>query len=60
MFELYIETANAAFEQCPKATLATMLRKLADQLDSDNGDSDGLLYDPNGNQCGLWALEVQS
>lgn len=54
-FTLEIRTDNAAFENNDAAEVATMLRNVADALDS--GTRGAPLHDFNGNRVGRFDLE---
>ena len=59
MFQLHIETGNAAFEDDNRqAELARILRELADTMERglSIGSASGRVYDLNGNSAGSWEL----
>jgi hypothetical protein len=53
MLRIKIETKNAAFEE-KEYECSRILRKVADQLDE--GFTEGLCTDTNGNTVGAWEL----
>lgn len=54
MFDLHVETDNAAFED-PAAETARILREVADRLE--NGSTEGAIADINGNRVGSFFFE---
>ena len=60
MFTIKIETDGAAFDWCPGLELATILRKLADRVETHSypGAAAGNLLDHNGNTVGEWRWEA--
>lgn len=54
MFELRIDTGNAAFEDAPGVELARLLREIADQVEG--SPVPRAVRDANGNQVGAWRL----
>ena len=52
MFTLQFTTDNAAFEDCPEAEIARILRALAGKVE--RGETDGTVRDANGNRVGEW------
>jgi len=62
MFTLTIRTDNAAFVDpdgapAPGYELATILRRLAGQLENASDGDHGTVRDSNGNTVGKWELE---
>ena len=55
LFTLQIETGNAAFDESPASELARILRKAADRIEA--GQSEGYLFDHNGNRCGTYSIK---
>ena len=53
MFTLQFTTDNAAFEDCPEAEIARILRNIADRVDQ--GSDEGVAMDANGNRVGTWS-----
>ena len=54
MYIIHINTNNAAFEFQEGVTIARILRKLADDCESNNKATDGFVRDVNGKSVG-WA-----
>lgn len=56
-FNLEMSTKNAAFDEDKKGAIATILRQIADDLDS-GGSLDRSVFDVNGNRVGeAWTEE---
>jgi hypothetical protein len=55
MFDLQIQTVNAAFEDSPELEVARILRDAADRIEG--GDFHFGLYDVNGNRVGSCLLD---
>lgn len=55
IFELKIDSENAAFSESPELETARLLRQTADRLE--NGNDYGSLTDFNGNLVGKWHME---
>lgn len=55
MFELKIDTSNAAFEADAGAEIARILREVADLI-VDTGNWDATIQDVNGNTVGRFAF----
>lgn len=63
-FSLKLDCDNAEFEEDRSATVARILRNLADRIERGGGDycatinnrgvASGALFDANGNRCGAW------
>lgn len=54
MFKLTIETGNAAFDDCPGAEVARILREAATAIE--RGTRGAPLHDINGNRVGRFDL----
>lgn len=52
---LEIDGSGAAFDARPATELARLLRETADRI-ADDGDSEGVLRDINGNYVGEWRV----
>ena len=59
MFTLTIKTDNAAFADDPRPEVARILRKLADRVDDETGDTSWSVRDINGNTVGHWTLTTE-
>jgi hypothetical protein len=57
-FVMSISMGGAAFDESPIAELQRVLRKVIDCLDE--GRSEGVVRDSNGNSCGVWGFEADS
>lgn len=55
MLTIDIYNSGSAFDDCPEAELARILRKLADQIE--NQSAPEVLHDYNGNPCGTVSLD---
>lgn len=59
MFKIDLETDNAAFiEAGPGAEVARILRQIA--RCAEEGQTEGIARDFNGNKVGSWSLEVST
>lgn len=58
MFNLELETDNAAFMDGRSAEIARILRTIARNIEiiSQRGDAAGVVLDINGNKVGRWEL----
>ena len=54
MFKMYIDTANAAFDDGAELETARILREIADKLDA--GELENSVRDFNGNKVGTFEL----
>lgn len=54
-FVLTVSLGGAAFADSPIPELQAVLRKVIDCLD--DGRTEGVVRDSNGNSCGVWGFE---
>lgn len=54
MFMVRFETDNAVFENDPQAECMRILKKIINDLD--NSETEGKIFDLNGNRVGEWKL----
>lgn len=53
MFQIYLDTSNAAFDGLPNMEIARILREIAEKVS--NGDLEGTVRDVNGSRVGQFA-----
>ena len=56
-FKIEFECDNAAFSEYPQAECVRILNDITDKL-TYNGQTDGIIFDVNGNRIGQWCLDM--